>query len=50
MAVRALDRSILVGDAGVVAGRQHPVMGAQRFVARGQILGGLGIEVAEGGR
>jgi hypothetical protein len=38
MAVRALNRAVLVRDAPVVAGRVHAVMGAQRIVSPGQIL------------
>ena len=37
-------------DAGVVAGWRHAVMGAERLVAQRQILLGVGIEIAEGGR
>ena len=47
MAMRALDRAVLMRDAAIVAGRLHPVMGAQRIVAPGQILARLVIEVAE---
>ena len=39
-----------MGDAGVVAGRRHAVMGAERLVAERQILLGVGIEIAERGR
>ena len=50
VAVRALHRAVLVGEAGVVAGRRHAVMGAQRLVAAGQVVFGLPVEVAESGR
>ena len=49
VAVRRLDGAVLVGDAGVVAGRAHAVMGAERLVAAGLVLGGVAAEVAEGG-
>ena len=39
--MRALDRTVLVGNPGVVAGRLHPVMLAQRIIARGQISAGI---------
>ena len=38
-----------MGDAFVVAGRRHAVMGAERFVAARHILPGVGVEVQEGG-
>ena len=48
MAVRAFDRAVLVRHAAIVAGRLHPVMGAQRLVAPGQILARIpGVEIAE---
>ena len=47
--VRRLDRAVLVRDAGVVAGRAHVVVGAERLVAAGLVLGGVAGEVAEGG-
>ena len=50
MAVGTLDRAVLVADAGIVAGRRHAVMGAERLVARRQILLGVGVEIAEGRR
>jgi hypothetical protein len=49
VAVRRVDRAVLVGDAGVVAGRAHVVVGAERLVAACLILGGVAAEVAEGG-
>src|SRR5271168_5234385 len=50
MAVGALDGAVLVADAGIVAGRRHAVVGAERFVALRQILLGVGVEIAEGRR
>ena len=50
MTVGALDRAVLVADAGIVAGRRHAVMGAERFVALRQILLGVGAQIAEGRR
>ena len=47
MAMRALDRTILMRHAGIVAGRRHAVMAAERLVARRQILLGVGGEIAE---
>ena len=47
--VRRLDRAVFVGDAGVVAGWAHVVVGAERLVAACLILGGVAAEVAEGG-
>src|SRR3546814_11201398 len=38
MPVRALDAAVLVGDAGIVAGRRHAVMDAQGVVAGGEGL------------
>ncbi len=34
-------------DTAIVAGRLHPVMGAQRVITPGQVLAGIGVEVAE---
>lgn len=48
MAVRALDRPVLVRHAPVVAGRFHTIMRAQRFVATREVLLCIAIEVAEG--
>jgi hypothetical protein len=45
--MRALDRAVLVGDTGVVAGRRHGVMGAQLLVASRQVYLGITIDVAE---
>src|SRR3954453_19663947 len=50
MAVRAFDRTILVRYAGIVAGRRHAVVVAERLVACRQILLGVGSEIAEYGR
>lgn len=50
MAVGAFDRAVLVGDAFVVAGWRHAVVGAQFLIAAREIGLGIGIEVAEGGR
>src|SRR3546814_15259619 len=50
MPVRALDAAVLVGDAGIVAGRRHAVMDAQGVVAAGQVLLCVPVQVAEGGR
>ena len=49
MAVLALNGAVLVRDAQVVAGRLHAVVAAQRLVTPGLILGGVAVEVAEGG-
>ena len=37
-------------DTAIVAGRLHPVMGAQRIIAPGQILARIVVQVAERGR
>ncbi len=50
MAVRGLDRAVLMSEAPIVAGRLHPVIGAQRIVAPGQILARVRGKVAERGR
>jgi hypothetical protein len=50
VAVRALDRAVLVRQAGIVAGRLHAVMGARRLVPLGRIPSGVAVEIAEGGR
>ena len=50
MAVRALDRTVLVGQAPIVARDRHAVMGAQRPVAFGHVLNLVLAQVAEGGR
>src|SRR5208282_6607429 len=50
MAVGALDRTVLVRDARIVASRRHAVMGAERFVALRQILLGVGAKITESRR
>src|SRR5271156_3175666 len=50
MTVRAFDRAVLMRDTAIVARRLHPVMGAQRVVAPGEIVTGIRVEVAERGR
>jgi len=50
MAMRAFDRTVLVRQAPIVAGRLHAVMGAQCLVAPRLILPCIGVEIAEGGR
>src|ERR1700674_5509568 len=50
MAMRAFDRAVLMRHAGVVAGRRHAVMAAERLVACRQIFFGVGAEIAERGR
>ena len=50
VAVRALDRAVLVGYAGRVAGRRHAVVGTQRLVAKGDVRLRRLVEVAEGRR
>src|SRR5690606_4500148 len=50
MAVRSLDAAVLMAAPAVIAARLHPVGGAQRVVARGDIGLGGGIEIFEGGR
>src|SRR5258705_13281400 len=47
MAVAALDRAILMGDATIIAGRNHAIMFDQRGVAAGDILSVGDGEVAE---
>ncbi len=46
MVVLGLDGAILVGLPGIVAARQHAVMGAEGIVAPGHVRRGVGIEVA----
>lgn len=50
MAVRTLDAAVLMRDAGIVAGRRHAVVGAQGFVAAGQVLLCVPAQVTEGSR
>jgi hypothetical protein len=47
VAVRALDRSVLVRDAGVVARRLHGVVAHEALVALGQVDLRVGVEVTE---
>lgn len=49
MAVRALDRAILVGNPTVVAGGCHAVVGAERVVSAGEVGARFRIEVTECG-
>src|SRR3546814_13297379 len=49
MPVRALDAAVLVGDAGIVAGRRHAVMDAQGVVAAGHVPDGTGAGRGRGG-
>ncbi len=50
MAVRTLDRAVLMRHARIVAGRNHAVMDAERLVAGRQILLGVSVEITEGRR
>jgi hypothetical protein len=50
MAMRAFDRAILVRHAGIVAGRRHAVVAAERLVACRQVRLGVGAEITEGCR
>ena len=50
MAVRPLDRSVLVSHAPIVARDRHAVVGAERLVALGHVLGFVLAQVAEGRR
>ena len=50
MAVQAFDRTVLVRQASIVAGRLRAVMRAQRLVATRLILPRVVIEIAEGSR
>ncbi|MBM7487972.1 hypothetical protein ACVWWI_006480 [Bradyrhizobium sp. USDA 3686] len=45
--MRALERPILVGDAAIVAGRPHAVVGAEVLVPPGQIVPRIAVEIAE---
>ncbi len=49
MAMRTLDRAVLVSDAAILVCRRHVVMGAERLAALCQILLRVGLEIAEGG-
>ena len=48
--VGALDRTVLVRFATVVAGGKHPVMAAQIVVAAGEIALRVSVEIFIGGR
>ena len=50
MAVWAFDRTVLMRQAPIVAGRLHAIMGAQCLVAARLILPCVGVEIAEGSR
>ena len=50
MAMRTLDRTVLVRFATVVAGGKHPVMAAQIVVAAGEIALRVSVEIFIGGR
>lgn len=50
MAVGAFDRTVLMRHTLVVAGRLHPVMGAQRLVACRQVRPRVAVEIAESRR
>ena len=47
MAVGALDRPVLVTDAGIVAGRNHAVVRAKRLVASRQIRLGVIVQITK---
>jgi hypothetical protein len=47
MAVRALDRAVLMRDTRIIARRLHAVMGDQLFIAPGQVIAGVAVEIAE---
>ena len=47
MSMLALDHTVLVRQAEVVARRRHAVMCAQRLVALGQVLRRIPLEIAE---
>ncbi len=50
MAMRALDGAILMGNAGVVARRRHPIVTHEAPLALRQVLLGFGVQIAEGRR
>ncbi len=50
MAVGAFDRAVLMGDAGIVAGGRHAVMGVQVLVTAGEVGLGVALQIAEGRR
>lgn len=47
VAVRAFDRSVLVGEPRVVARRLHAIVGAQLLVAPGEVGSRIAVEIAE---
>ena len=47
VAMRALDRTVLVRHAAIVAGRFHAVIGAQRVVPAGQVFARVLVEIAK---
>ena len=47
MSVWPFDRTVLVRDAGIVAGRRHAVMRTQRLIALRQILRRIPLQIAE---
>ena len=47
MSVRPFDRTVLVREPGIVAGRRHAVMRAQRLIALRQILCRIPLQIAE---
>ena len=49
MAVRSFDGTVLMGDAAIVAGGPHAVMGAKLLVATRQILARIPVQIAERG-
>jgi len=49
VSMRALDRSILVGDTGIVARRHHAVVGDELLITPRQVLLSIAIEIPEGG-
>jgi len=50
LAVRALDRPVLLGDAAIVAGGQRAVMCAEVLVPPGQFVPRIAVEITEVGR
>ena len=49
MTVRALDRAVLVGNAGIVAGWRHTVVGDEALITSRQVLLSIAIQIAESG-
>src|SRR4029450_468595 len=50
MAMRTFDRTVLVRDAAIVAGRLHPIVAHELLVTPSQVLFLVAGKVAEGGR